>query len=104
MNRMGRAVAALAVFCAFFSLCAVYVRAAEEKINVNQAGQAEFYGLPGMTETLAKAIVEYRAKVGRFDKPADLLKVPGMTQEYLDQISPQIVIVPEDEEVRLPRY
>ncbi len=75
-----------------------------EKINVNQAAQADFYTLPGMTETLAKAIIEYRTKAGRFDTPADLLKVPGMTKDYLDRISSRIVILPEEDEVKLPKY
>ena len=104
MNRMRPAVLTAIAFCAFFSLHIALLCAEEERINVNQAGQAEFYALPGMTETLAKAIIEYRTNVGRFDKLADLLKVPGMTKEYLDRISSRIVIVPEEDEVRLPKY
>ena len=75
-----------------------------DKVNPNQAAQADFYALPGMTETLAKAIVDYRTKVGRFDTATDLLKVPGMTKEYLDRISSRIVILPEEEEIKLPKY
>ncbi|HME41734.1 MAG TPA: helix-hairpin-helix domain-containing protein [Syntrophorhabdales bacterium] len=75
-----------------------------DKVNVNQAEQAWFYTLPGMTETLAKAIVEYREKVGRFGTLSDLLKVPGMTKEYLDRISSRIVILPEDDDIKLPHY
>jgi competence ComEA-like helix-hairpin-helix protein len=104
MEKVRKVVLATVVFCALFSLGAAILAAAEEKINVNQAGQAEFYALPGMTETLAKAIVSYRANVGRFDKLDDLLKVPGMTKEYLGSISSSIVIVPEEDEVKLPRY
>ena len=100
-----RAVVLIAVVgCVLFSFGAVSSRAAEEKVDVNQAGQADFYTLPGMTETLAKAIVEYRTKASRFDTPADLLKVPGMTKEYLDRVSSRIVILPEEDEVKLPKY
>jgi|SRR5271157_1717157 len=100
-----RVVALIAVvYCVAFSFGALWSWAAEEKINVNQAAQADFYVLPGMTETLAKAIVDYRTKAGRFETLADLLKVPGMTREYLDQISSRIVIVPEEDEIRLPKY
>jgi len=104
MFKLRVAVLVTVAVCAFLAFGALSSWAAEEKINVNQAAQADFYVLPGMTETLAKAIVEYRAKAGRFGTFADLLKVPGMTKEYLDQISPRLLIIPEEDEVKLPKY
>jgi competence protein ComEA len=99
----------LAVFCLGFLMIRASDSAAQPadtgKINLNQASQSEFYQLRGMTEPLAKAIVEYRTKQGRFEKPDDLLKVPGMTKEYFDQISPKVTVIPEKDEITLPsRY
>jgi competence ComEA-like helix-hairpin-helix protein len=102
--RVRATVTILFAFC-LFCLSGVYCFGADpEKINPNSASQAEFYALPGMTETLAKAIVAYRRNGGRFDKLTDLLKVPGMTKEYMDSISSSIEILPEEDEVKLPRY
>jgi len=79
------------------------------KINVNQATLGDVMKLPGMSENLAKAIVQYRASKGPFETADDLLKVPGMTKETVDAISPKIAFGPaqsqgDDEEVKLPRY
>ncbi len=79
------------------------------KINVNQATLGDMTKLPGMSEDLAKAILQYRTSNGPFKTTDDLLKVPGMTKETVDAISPKIAFGPaksqgDDEEVKLPRY
>jgi competence ComEA-like helix-hairpin-helix protein len=104
MWKMRAAAAILAAFCVVILFGASCFSAEPEKINVNDASQAEFYALPGMTETLAKAIVAFRRNGGRFNQVSDLLKVPGMTKEYVDSISSHIEIVAEEDEVKLPRY
>ncbi|MBW2031244.1 MAG: helix-hairpin-helix domain-containing protein, partial [Deltaproteobacteria bacterium] len=35
-------------------------------------------------------IVEYRETKGYFEKPEDLLKVPGMTKEVYEKLNPQV--------------
>jgi competence ComEA-like helix-hairpin-helix protein len=75
-----------------------------EKQNINRTSISQLYRLPGMTEPLAKAIVQYGMEEGRFDTLNDLLKVPGMTKEYLDRIAPYIIILPEEDDVKLPKY
>jgi len=75
-----------------------------EKVNINRASVSDLYGFPEMTEPLAKAIVEYRLDEERFHELKDLLKVPGMTKEYLDQIAPYIIILPEEDDISLPKY
>jgi competence ComEA-like helix-hairpin-helix protein len=75
-----------------------------EKVNINRASISDLYGFPGMTEPLAKAIKEYSLEGGRFDTLNDLLKVPGMTKEYLDRIAPYIIILPEGDDISLPKY
>lgn len=75
-----------------------------EKVNINRASISRLYGFPGMTEQLAKAIIGYSMEEGRFDTLNDLLKVPGMTKEYLDKIAPYIIILPEADDTSLPSY
>jgi competence protein ComEA len=76
-----------------------------EKVNINRATISQLYGLPGMTEPLAKAIIAFSMEdEGRFDTLNDLLKVPGMTKDYLDRIAPYIIILPEGEDISLPKY
>ena len=56
---------------------------------------------------LAKAIVEYRTANGPFKQPTDLLKVPGMTQDFLEELNPvekdgDIVFDPDAEPALAP--
>lgn len=48
------------------------------KINVNLASWHDYASLPGISDSLAKHIVEHREKNGRFDQIEDLLKVKGI--------------------------
>ena len=60
-----------------------------KKIPLNIATVDQLMKIDGMTEELAKAIVEYREKSGFFKKPEDLLKVPGVTKEIYEKLKPQ---------------
>lgn len=62
----------------------------EKKVPLNIANVDQLLKIEGMTEDLAKAIVEYREKQGYFKKPEDLLKVPGITQEVFKKLNPQV--------------
>lgn len=59
-------------------------------IPLNVASVQQLLKIPGMTEALAEAIVEYREKSGFFKKPEDLLKVPGLTKEVFKKLDPQV--------------
>ncbi len=61
----------------------------ETKIHLNIASKDQLMKVEGMTEDLAKAIVEYREKSGFFKNPEDLLNVPGITQEIYKKIAPK---------------
>lgn len=73
-------------------------------IPLNVASVQQLLKIPGMTEALAEAIVEYRTKSGFFKKPEDLLKVPGITKEVFKKLDPQVgsegelYCVPEERE------
>ena len=62
----------------------------ELKVPLNIADMDQLLRIEGMTEELAEAIVEYRDNTAYFDKPEDLLKVSGMTQEKYEELDPQI--------------
>ena len=62
----------------------------EKKIHLNIAGKDQLMKIEGMTEDLAKAILEYREKSGFFKNPEDLLKVPGITQDIYKKIDPKM--------------
>jgi competence ComEA-like helix-hairpin-helix protein len=62
----------------------------EDRVHLNIATENQLLRIDGMTEDLAKAIVEYREKSGFFKAPEDLLNVPGMTREIYNKLSPQV--------------
>ncbi len=47
-------------------------------VNINTANAAELETLQGIGQVLAKRIIDFRAKEGRFGKPEDLMKVSGI--------------------------
>ncbi len=54
-------------------------------VDLNTASLELLGGLPGVTERLAKRIVEYRDKQGNFSSRAALKKVPGMNDHLYRQ-------------------
>jgi len=61
-------------------------------IDVNAADAAALAALPGIGETLAERIVEFRSLNGRFASLDELLDVAGITQRRLDAIAPMLVV------------
>ena len=60
-----------------------------KKIHINIADKEQLMKIDGMTEDLAKAIIEYREKSGFFKKPEDMLNVPGITKDIYIKLNPQ---------------
>ena len=58
------------------------------KIDVNKA-TADQLTKCGISQGLAKAIIDHREKSGPFKNPEDLLKVKGMTKELYNKLSPK---------------
>lgn len=48
------------------------------RVNINTAGLAELDSLPGIGPVLARKIVDHRNTLGRFERPEQLLDVPGI--------------------------
>lgn len=61
-------------------------------VDINVASEAELCTLPGIGETKAKAIVEYRNGQGSFEKKEDIMKVAGIKQSGYDKIKDQITV------------
>ena len=59
----------------------IYVPSAEDapqRININTAGLWLLDALPGIGETLAQQIIDYRSTYGPFTATEDLMSVPGI--------------------------
>lgn len=59
-------------------------------ISINNAGIKELMNLPGIGESKAKAIVEYREKNGNFENIEDITKVSGIGESLFEQIKEYI--------------
>ena len=66
------------------------------RVNLNKAGYEEISGLPGISDPVAKAIVEERKRLGSFTRPDDLLAVRGIKEKRLQKILPFITVFPNN--------
>ena len=82
----------LVTFCVvFLTGLLVGTALADDIVSFNKASVEEIMALCeelDISEELAKAIVKYREEHGPFKKPEDLQKVPGMTQDFLEELNP----------------
>ena len=64
--------------------------AAEDTVSFNTATVDELMAIEDVDipEELAKAIVSYREANGPFKRPEELQKVPGMTQDFFEELNP----------------
>lgn len=61
-------------------------------IDINTATVKELEQLPGVGLTTAKAIVEFRTRVGRFQRVTDLLVIRGISESKLKKMRPYITV------------
>lgn len=87
---MKRAVTALLAAVALLTLLGL-AHAEDGKVSFNKASVEQLMAIEmaDVPEELAKAIVRYREENGPFKTPEELAKVPGMTQDYLEELNPQ---------------
>jgi len=62
----------------------------EVRIEFNFASAENLAKAPGITSEIADAICQYREEHGPFEKPEDLLNVPGIKQEEYKLINPLV--------------
>jgi comEA protein len=63
-----------------------------QKIDINRADVWLLQALPGIGETKAQAIVDYRIQNGLFRVVEDITKVPGIGASVFDKIKPFITV------------
>ena len=59
-----------------------------KQLDINKATMEEFNSLPGISSTMAAAIVKERERLGGFRSPNDLLRVKGVKEKRLEKILP----------------
>lgn len=62
------------------------------KISINTASMDELMKLPGIGESKAKSIIDYRNTHGRFYSFEDLINVSGISKNILEQIKDLICL------------
>lgn len=65
---------------------------ADGKVILNLAAEEDLRKLPGIGPTRAKAILALRAKLGRFSRPEDLLRVKGIGRRSLAKLRPKLLL------------
>jgi len=65
---------------------------AAKRININEADQEELMSLPGVGQTKADSIIEYRNTKGKFKTIEELMNIPGIKEGLFSQISSYITI------------
>lgn len=66
--------------------------AADGKININTASEAELCNIPGIGATRAAAIVAYRQEKGGFTSIEDIMNVSGIKEGTYDKIKDRIKV------------
>ncbi|MCL2627527.1 MAG: helix-hairpin-helix domain-containing protein [Oscillospiraceae bacterium] len=62
------------------------------RININTASKTQLKELPGIGDTLAERIIEYRTRNGSFSKIDDIRKVTGIGERRFEAIQDMITV------------
>jgi competence protein ComEA len=63
-----------------------------EKVNLNTATTEQLQTLPGVGPAMAKSILEYRTKVGKFSKIEELMNVKGIGEKRFQQMKERLTL------------
>jgi competence protein ComEA len=66
--------------------------ASADKVNINSATAEQLQNLPGVGPVTAKAIIEYRTKVGKFNRIEEIINVKGVGEKKFQRIKDRIVV------------
>lgn len=80
------------IFGFFFLMLMLTFSIAIAAVDINKADVAALTTLPGIGETKAKAIVEYREKNGPFKTVQDLDKVKGIGPKMMEKLKDQVTV------------
>jgi len=62
------------------------------QVDLNQATTAELERLPEIGPSMAQRIIEYRQTHGRFERPTDLLNVPGIGPKTFEVLRDYVTV------------
>jgi len=62
------------------------------KVNINTAGADQLVKLPRIGEKIAKRIIEFREKNGKFKKIQDLMKVKGIGEKTFKKFEKMLTV------------
>ena len=66
--------------------------AAPDKVNLNTATVEQLQTLPGIGAVTAKTIIEYRTKVGKFNKVEEIINVKGIGEKTFQKIKDRLTV------------
>jgi len=94
MHRSPSRFAACLFLFSLLALASVSPQAADKapSVDLNSAGVEELISLPGVGESIAKRIVEFRKEHGPFRRVEDLMKVKGIGEKSLEKIRPHVSV------------
>lgn len=96
-SRKARIVCVLAL-CLGLALTSVSVMAQKpaaastEKVNLNTATSEQLQSIPGIGPSMAKSILDYRAKVGKFNKIEEIINVKGIGEKKFQKIKDRLAV------------
>jgi len=61
-------------------------------VNLNSAGTEQLTTIPGIGESMARRIVEWRDEHGPFRRVEDLMKVKGIGEKSLEKMRPHVTV------------
>lgn len=91
MRRYYRVIA-LSFLMIFMCSGAVYAQNTDEKININSAAVEELVKLPGIGDSTAKNIIEYRNSNGNFESKEQVMDVKGIGEKTYEKIRDRITL------------
>ena len=63
-----------------------------EKINLNTATSEQLQSIPGIGPSTAKSILDYRTKVGKFNKIEEIINVKGIGEKKFQKIKDRLMV------------
>ena len=70
------------------------------KVNINKAEIETLVKLPGIGPVKAKAILDYREKIGKFKSLIEITKVKGIAKKTLVKLEPYLEMIGDSAEVK----
>ena len=67
-----------------------------KRVDINRASLSEVSELPGISDTVAAAVLAERDRIGGFLSPGDLLDVDGIKEKRLQKILPFLAEMPNN--------